>query len=108
VNLYIPQLQFALQLRWRYIDRENRQNGNQESSYQGPREEGRQKGSKEEVAGLSNQKATSEGGRIQRSPLLVFGDKFAIVYSKLCFCGFDLEEGLNLQRSTGKSREKVR
>lgn len=108
MNLYIPQLQFALQPRWKNIDRENRQNGNQESSYQGPREEGRQKGSKEKVAGLSNQKATGEGGRIQRSPLLVFGGFSAVADSELCFCGFDLEEGLNLQRSTGKSRERVR
>jgi hypothetical protein len=86
VNLYIPQLQFALQPRWGTIDRENRQNGKQESSYKGPREEGRQEGSKEKVAGLSNQKATGEGKREERFPFPVSGGFYRIDL-RLCFRG---------------------
>jgi hypothetical protein len=99
VNLYIPQLQFALQRRWANIDRENRQNGKQESSYKGPREEGRQKGSKEKVAGLSNQKATGEGKREGVSPRLRLGLCFARAKRSLCFERRGKEKGLDLQRS---------
>jgi hypothetical protein len=45
MNLYIHQLQSILQDQCKSLTRENRQNGNQESSQKGAREEG----SKEEV-----------------------------------------------------------
>jgi hypothetical protein len=65
----------VLQPRCKSIDRENSENGNQESSYQGPREESGKEGRKEKVAGLSNQKATSEGAQ-SASPFLLRGILF--------------------------------
>jgi hypothetical protein len=58
MNLYILQLQYICCRIDAKHRRENRQNGNQESSQKDTREEGSKKGYKEKVAGLPNQKAT--------------------------------------------------
>jgi hypothetical protein len=47
MNLYIHQLQSILQGQCKIIERENRQNGNQESRQKGTREEGSKESSKE-------------------------------------------------------------
>jgi hypothetical protein len=57
----------------RTIERENRQNGNQEGSQEGTREEGsqegtREEGRKEEVVAVNQQQATLRGGRTKRPP----------------------------------------
>jgi hypothetical protein len=56
------------------IERENRQNGNQEGSQEGTREEGsrqestREEGRKEEVVAVNQQQGNTRGGRSKASP----------------------------------------
>jgi hypothetical protein len=61
MNLYIPQLQFMLQVRCKPSKRENRQNGNEEGSQESTCKEGREEGRKEEVIATNNQQATLKG-----------------------------------------------
>jgi hypothetical protein len=62
----------------RTIERENRQNGNEEGSQEGTREEGSQEGTREEsrkkeVVAVNQQQATLRGGRTKRPPQCLCG-----------------------------------
>ena len=69
MNLYIPQLQFTVAVSMQTIERENRQNGNEEDSQEGTRKEGRKEGRKEEVvAETSNQNRQHSEGDASKHP----------------------------------------
>jgi hypothetical protein len=97
LNLYIPQCNSRCIRDGDPSTGRIGRNGNQESSYKGPREEGRKKGSQEKVAGLSNQKATGEGERDLRFPFPVSG-RFSRCLAML-FSLQSIEKELDLQRS---------
>jgi len=102
MNLYIHQLQFInCRHRCKPSKRENRQNGNEEGSQEGTREEGSsQEGTREEVIAVNQQQGNTQRGTLQSVPLSVYAGSRALQNDYTCWRGKRGREAVPLNAMT--------